>query len=201
MKSPFRLKLSNLQYFADGGEGGTGEGGQTTTEGEGGQAATSTQNEHMIPKSRFDEVNTELKDLKAQLESFTKAKAKDEKAKAEKLGEFEQLYRTADEELKTFKSQHETASQRVTALEGILGGMLETKMSAIPEEFHELIPEGMSLEQKLSWLDKAQAKGMFKTQSDEVVIGESTNRKTEPKVDVKQMSPMEKLLASYGKQK
>lgn len=201
MKTPFRLKLSNLQFFADGGEGGTGESGQAATGDEGGQAATSTQNEHMIPKARFDEVNEKLKELTAQLDTHTKQKAKDEKAKAEKLGEFEQLYRTADEEAKNFKSQHETASQRVQALEGILGGMLETKMSAIPEEFHELIPEGMSLEQKLSWLDKAQAKGMFKKQDEDVVIGESTNRKTEPKVDVKQMSPMEKLLASYGKQK
>ncbi|PGZ29492.1 hypothetical protein COE50_22015 [Bacillus anthracis] len=192
MKKPFRLKLSNLQYFAGEGEGGTGEGG--------GEASKTTQNEHMIPKSRFDEVNTELKDLKAQLESFTKAKAKDEKAKAEKLGEFEQLYRTADEQVKELSTKHETASQRVTALEGILGGMLETKMSAIPEEFHELIPEGMSLEQKLSWLDKAQAKGMFK-KADDVVIGEATSRKAEPKVDVKQMSPIEKILASYSKQK
>ncbi len=200
MKKPFRLKLSNLQYFADGGEGGTGEGGQSATGDEGGQAATSTQNEHMIPKTRFDEVNTELKDLKAQLESFTKAKAKDEKAKAEKLGEFEQLYRTADGQVKELTTKHESASQRVTALEGILGGMLETKMSAIPEEFHELIPEGMSLEQKLSWLDKAQSKGMFKKQED-VVIGEATSRKAEPKVDTKTMSPIEKILASYSKQK
>ncbi|MGG3644586.1 hypothetical protein [Bacillus wiedmannii] len=201
MKSPFRLKLSNLQYFAGEGEGGTDEGSQTTsTEGEGGQASTSTQNEHMIPKTRFDEVNTELKDLKAQLESFTKAKAKGEKAKAEKLGEFEQLYRTADGQVKELTTKHESASQRVTALEGILGGMLETKISAIPEEFHELIPEGMSLEQKLSWLDKAQAKGMFK-KADDVVIGEATSRKAEPKVDTKTMSPIEKILASYSKQK
>lgn len=200
MKSPFRLKLSNLQYFADGGEGGTGEGGGEATKTDGGEAATSTQNEHMIPKTRFDEVNTELKDLKAQLESFTAAKAKDEKAKAEKLGEFEQLYRTADGQVKELTTKHESASQRVTALEGILGGMLETKMSAIPEEFHELIPEGMSLEQKLSWLDKAQAKGMFKKQED-VVIGEATSRKAEPKVDTKTMSPIEKILASYSKQK
>ncbi|PGM50815.1 hypothetical protein [Bacillus thuringiensis] len=200
MKKPFRLKLSNLQYFADGGEGGTGEGGGEATKTEGGEAAKSTQNEHMIPKTRFDEVNTELKDLKAQLESFTKAKAKDEKVKAEKLGEFEQLYRTADEQVKELSTKHESASQRVTALEGILGGMLETKMSAIPEEFHELIPEGMSLEAKLSWLDKAQAKGMFK-KADDVVIGEATSRKAEPKVDTKSMSPIEKILASYSKQK
>ncbi|MBE7117337.1 hypothetical protein FT641_27180 [Bacillus paranthracis] len=200
MKKPFRLKLSNLQYFAGEGEGGTGEGGGEATKTEGGEASKTTQNEHMIPKSRFDEVNTELKDLKAQLESFTKAKAKDEKAKAEKLGEFEQLYRTADEQVKELTAKHETASQRVAALEGILGGMLETKMTAIPEEFHELIPEGMSLEQKLAWIDKAQAKGMFK-KADDVVIGEATSRKAEPKVDVKQMSPIEKILASYSKQK
>ncbi|MDF9638797.1 hypothetical protein [Bacillus cereus] len=197
MKTPFRLKLSNLQYFA--GEGGTGEGGGEATKTEGGEA-TSTQNQHMIPKTRFDEVNTELKDLKAQLESFTKAKAKDEKVKAEKLGEFEQLYRTAEGQVADLTNQHKSASERVTALEGILGGMLETKMSAIPEEFHELIPEGMSLEAKLSWLDKAQAKGMFK-KADDVVIGEATSRKAEPKVDVKQMSPIEKILASYSKQK
>lgn len=201
MKKPFRLKLSNLQYFADGGEGGTGEGGQATTNPEGGEAAKSTQNEHMIPKTRFDEVNTELKDLKAQLESFTKAKAKDEKAKAEKLGEFEQLYRTAESQVADLTTKHQSASERVTALEGILGGMLETKMTAIPEEFHELIPEGMSLEQKLAWIDKAQAKGMFKKQEDEVVIGEATSRKAEPKVDTKTMSPIEKILASYSKQK
>lgn len=200
MKTPFRLKLSNLQYFADGEGDGGSTGGEGASTGQGDHTATSTQNEHMIPKSRFDEVNTELKDLKTQLENFTKAKAKDEKVKAEKLGEFEQLYRTAEGQVADLTTQHKSASERVTALEGIIGGMLETKLSAIPEEFHELIPEGMSVEQKLSWIDKAQSKGMFKPKED-VVIGEATNRKTDTRVDVKNMSPIEKILASYSKQK
>ncbi|PEF03526.1 hypothetical protein COK07_29275 [Bacillus thuringiensis] len=200
MTKAFRLKLSNLQYFADVASDGGSTSGESASGEQVNQMATSTQNEHMIPKTRFDEVNEKVKELSAQLEGLQNQKAKDEKTKAEKLGEFEQLYRTAEGQVANLTTKHKSASERVTTLEGIISGMLETKMSVIPEDFHELIPTEMSLEQKLAWIDKAQTKGMFRTKED-VVIGEATNRKIEPKVDVKQMSPIEKILASYSKQK
>ena len=80
--------------------------------------------EHMIPKSRFDEVNQKFKDLQAKLDEFTNEKSKAEKKAKEEQGKYEELYKTANEELGKFKDDHKNASQRVTQLETVINAML-----------------------------------------------------------------------------
>ena len=71
--------------------------------------------EHMIPKSRFDEVNQKFKDLQAKLEEFTneKSKADTERQKAEKKakeeqGKYEELYKTTSDELPSLRMNTRT---------------------------------------------------------------------------------------------
>ena len=73
----------------------TSSDGTKNTDNKDGQDKTNTA-KHMIPKSRFDEVNQKFKDLQAKLEEFTneKSKAEAERQKAkEEQGKYEELYK------------------------------------------------------------------------------------------------------------
>ncbi|OMI07722.1 hypothetical protein BVL54_20070 [Bacillus paralicheniformis] len=110
----------NLQFFSadtgNGGEGGdTGQDTATQTP-EPGSQETNPETP-MIPKTRFDEVNTKMRAMEEQLKAFEEEKAKlqqaeeeRQKAEAEKRGEFEELYRSKEKEVEgllTFKQRAE----------------------------------------------------------------------------------------------
>ena len=163
--------------------------------------------EHMIPKSRFDEVNQKFKDLQVKLDEFTseKAKADAERQKAEKKakeeqGKFEELYKATSDELGKFKDEHKNASQRVIQLETVINAMLETRLANVPEDFRDLVPGNLNPEAKLEWLTAAEAKGLFKAvnQKKNQPVGESTNPAGSQTSDLNQLSPMQMLRAAYG---
>lgn len=157
------------------------------------------QNEYMIPKSRFDEVNNKYKAVKEQLDELLNKKKEEELQKQKEKGEFEELYNKTSKELESYKNNFETTKTRVEELEGVINSMLETKLESIPEEFHDLIPEHLSPEQKLDWISKAEAKGLFKDNSQEPVGG-STNP-AQKQTDLSELNPMQLLSMGYGKQK
>jgi hypothetical protein len=174
----------------------TNQDSQTKVDGQ----QTQQQDEHMIPKSRFDEVNRKYKEVLAKLQEIEKAKEEEEKAKAEQLGEFEKLYRESEAKVKTLEAEHKTATERVKALESLIESMVETRLKQIPKEFHDLIPQHLAIEEKLAWIEKAQEKGIFKKEEkQDVKIGEPMNVKVDNKPDLKSMSPMAKLLAGYSR--
>jgi ribonucleoside-triphosphate reductase len=78
--------------------------------------------------------------------------------------------------------------------------MVKTRLSTIPEEFHDLIPANLSAERTLEWITKAETKGLFApkgSKSDE--IGKPFNHSNEgPKVDTKSMSALDKILSGLG---
>ena len=162
--------------------------------------------EHMIPKSRFDEVNQKFKDLQAKLDEFPneRAKADTERQKAEKKakeeqGKYEELYKTTSDELGKFKDEHKNASQRVTQLETVINTLLETRLANVPEDFRDLVPANLNPEAKLEWLTAAESKGLFKaSQKKTEPVGESTNPAGSQTSDLNQLSPMQMLRAAYG---
>lgn len=192
----------NLQFFAEPGESGKGEPGGTETNPDPGKQdppADTKQNEHMIPKSRFDEINNNYKAVKDQLDELVKEKeAADRKAK-EQQGEYQSLYEQANQQLETFKSDFESAKSRTEALEGVMTSMLNTKMESISEEFHDLIPDNLSPEQKLDWISKAEAKGLFKDKSQDPVGGATNPSGGKPDFD--NMSTTQLLKFGYGNKK
>ena len=197
MTKAFRLKLSNLQYFSEGGS--TGEGSPEPT------APTTTPEppkETMIPKTRFDEVNTKLKEMADKVASFEKLQA-DAQAEAERKeleakkeqGKFEELYLNSQKELENLK----LSQSRATELETVINGMVETKLKAVPEEMKDLIPANLTAEATLDWLNKAESKGLF-GKAEVKEIGKPSNKSTDtPKVDKANLSPLDKILAGLGK--
>jgi predicted nuclease with TOPRIM domain len=160
--------------------------------------STAPAQEHMIPKSRFDEVNQNFKEMKAQLDAILAEKAEQERKVQEEQGQFQELYKSASDQLNEFKTKTEQFETRAKELEGVIGQLLEAKLSDIPEEFHDIIPDNLGAEQKLAWIERAQTKGLFgaKAQSP---IGESTNPGNSQAIDLSKLNPLQLLKAGYGK--
>ena len=195
----------NLQFFAEGeGEGGQGEGGE---QGEAGtEKETGKEKEITIPKSRFDEVNEAKKALEKQVAEIN-AKAQEleeaQRAKAEedaaKKGEFESLYNATKQEIATHKAEVKAAKARVEELEGVVNGLLESKLATIDKDFHDLIPQGMTPEAKLAWVNTAEAKGLFGNSKAKTPLGQPTNPSAGQPKEVVEMSPLEMMMAGYNK--
>jgi hypothetical protein len=157
-------------------------------------------NDHMIPKSRFDEVNNNYKTAKEQLDQLLKEKEEADRKAKEQQGEYQTLYEQANQQLETYKTDFEGTKSRVEALEGIMNSMLQTKLEGIPEEYHDLIPDNLSPEQKLDWITKAETKGLFGTKNSEEPVGGPTNP-INPKTDFENMNSFQLLKAGYGSKK
>ncbi|MDC3413968.1 hypothetical protein [Terrihalobacillus insolitus] len=205
----------DLQFFAA--DTGSEGGGGNTDENPNGQTSDGKENtdtkktedkkqEHMIPKSRFDEVNNAYKTLKAELDEMKEAQKKadeerqrKEQEEAEKRGEFEQLYKKASNDLESVKEERKTAKARIEVLEGVINELLNAKLESIDENYHDLIPDGMTPEQKLAWVTNAEKKGLFGSDTTNKPLGEQTNPKGDEEVDINKMNPLQMLLSGYGR--
>lgn len=201
----------DLQFFATD-EGGSG-GGQASEGQEGVNGQPSNQDQHndknqnkqqkeiMIPKSRFDEVNNAYKQAKARLDELEKAQKQKEEEEAKNRGEFEKLYNKVQSDYEKVSNDYKAAKERVETLEAVINELLEAKLKEIDEEYHDLIPENMTPEQKLAWVNNAQAKGLFGKKLDKEPLGEQTNPKGVQEVDTRNMNPLQMLISGYGKRK
>jgi hypothetical protein len=158
-----KLLPLNLQLFAE----------ENTSSDETKKTEENTK-EHMIPKSRFDEVNQRYKEIQAQMDQFLAEKTAAEKKSQEEQGKFQELYESTSKEFSEVKSQFESAQNRAKELEGVVNSLLATKLEGISEEFHDLIPGNLTPEGKLDWINKAESKGLFGKKPQEP-IGEMTN--------------------------
>ena len=190
---PGFLKL-NLQFFAaeTGGEGGTGEGGTDWVDSYLSKTEKEIQEkEVMIPKKRFDDINNRYKALD---DDYKNRKVEyDDMAK--KVAASEQSY-------KDLETSVAAKDERVAALEGILGNMLNAELEQIDEEYRELVPADKPIEQQLEWLAKAKAKGLFASKGIEFEIGGMSNPKSggngKGQKAYSNMSPLEMMQMGYS---
>jgi seryl-tRNA synthetase len=200
VKYPFSKFLN-----ADGGQAGTGTPTNTPVVDQNTVVTdpTVSKNDNMIPKNRFDEINNKYKDLLTQIQDFQRLESERQKEaevnarkKAEEQGEFQRLYEETNKKLEDAKKYEDRSSQ----LEKVINSMVETRLTSIPKEFHDLIPDNLSAEKTLEWITKAETKGLFTVKgpkSDE--IGKPFNHSNEgPKVDTKTMSALDKILSGLG---
>lgn len=99
--------------------------------------------ETMIPKKRFDSINTKYKETAANAKTL----AAD--------------YEALQIDHKEVTAAHKEAADRVKSLESVLTSMVDTHMESIDESYHDLIPTDKTVEEKLAWIVKAKEKGMF----------------------------------------
>lgn len=162
--------------------------------------------EKMIPKSRFDEINTRYKEtesrlaeLEAMLAERQKADEEAELKSKEEQGKFEELYRSVESELNGVKDKATTYESRVSELETLINTMVEAEVAAIGEDFADLIPSGLSPEAKLEWINKAKAKGLFGKKDVEIGSSKAGGENKPPKVDMSKINPLDKIRMGLGK--
>lgn len=162
--------------------------------------------EKMIPKTRFDEVNSKYKETESRLAELEAALAERQKADAEaelkskqEQGKFEELYQTTEKELNGYKEKATTYESRTSELEAVINSLVEAEVNAIGEDYAELIPAGLTPEAKLAWINKAKEKGLFVKQEREIGTPKSGGQPTTPKTDVAKMNPLDKIRMGLGK--
>ncbi|MBC9785099.1 hypothetical protein H1S01_11330 [Heliobacterium chlorum] len=157
-----------------------------------------TPSDIVIPKTRFDEVNNKYKDLQQKLDELLTEKADQDRTQKEQQGKFEELYKTTADDLTKHKTQVKEASKRVEQLESVITGLLDAKLKAIPEEYHDLIPKHLPPEARLDWLNQAEGKGLFRSLKREEPVGAATNPRLVQTIDMDTLTPAQLLRAAYG---
>jgi len=70
--------------------------------------------------------------------------------------------RELQKKVKELEAQLNTYKEKAEKAEEALNKLLEAELNQIPEQFRDLIPEGLTPAQKLEWIAKAKEKGLFK---------------------------------------
>ena len=127
------------------------------------------------PKEPATDYSKEVENLRAEIVTLT-----------EKAGKVE----TVSKENETLKKD----------IEELITKLVETKLGQVPEEYKELIPDNLDLTQKLNWLDKAEAKGLFnkvEKKKPNVEIGKPMNIEPE-NVDTTKLTGSQLLKLAYN---
>lgn len=132
-----------------------------------------------------EEVKVDVEKLKAELlEAQGKAK------------EVETLTATVE----TMKVEAEKTKAELKEYEELVSNLIETKLKEVPEDYKELIPDNLSLKQKLNWLEKAEAKGLFNKEEKKkpnIEIGKPMNVDA-PSVDTSKLTGSQLLRMAYN---
>lgn len=132
-----------------------------------------------------EEGTVDINKLKEELEEATK-----------KVAEIETLNST----VLTMQKEAESKDALIKEYEDLVGNMVEVKLAQVPEQYKELIPDNLDLKQKLSWLEKAESKGLFNKEEKKkpnVEIGKPLNVDV-PQVDTGKMSGSQLLRMAYN---
>ena len=92
--------------------------------------------EHMIPKSRFDEVNNKLRAMEEQAAKLQKDREEAERKAAEEQGEYRKLYEQATQKLGELTPK----SKALDALSEMVNAQLKAEVDKWPEEVKALLP-------------------------------------------------------------
>ena len=112
-----------------------------------------TEKEHMIPKSRFDEINQRLQDAEKKTKALEKSLQDTEKKRLKEQEDYKALYEGAEGELADLKPK----AERLAIYEATLKETLETAIAEIPESKRSLIPSEYSVDQQLKWISQNRA--------------------------------------------
>lgn len=122
--------------------------------------------------------------------ALEKAQQDAERERLVKSQEFEKLYQTTLSELTSIKPK----AEQVDEYEKTLQGILESQIADLPEEFKDVVPDGLSTKQKLDWLAKNKSKFM-KAEPFDIGAGERGIRKQ--KQTQTELTPEEKQAAKH----
>ncbi len=107
--------------------------------------------EHMIPKSRFDEVNKKYKDLQDQINAMNKVNKDAEEARLRNEKNFEELANQKQQEIEKLKPLAAVAEE----LQKTAEEQLTAQIAKLPEHARSMVNDmELSTQGKLKWLAK-----------------------------------------------
>jgi multidrug efflux pump subunit AcrA (membrane-fusion protein) len=109
--------------------------------------------QHMIPKSRFDEVNEARKQLQAQIDELTAQQAAQREQELAEQNRYKELFEDAQQRLAQLDSLNEQATRYQEALQATNKARLER----IPEARRTLVPDYDDPVKLGAWLDANEA--------------------------------------------
>jgi seryl-tRNA synthetase len=112
------------------------------------------ENELMIPKDRFDEINEKYKALSKEIEAKEKALRKAQEERLKEQEDYKRLY----EETASRLSELEPKAEQLDAVLETMEALLEAEVQELPEDLRDIIPDELSVKAKLDWLRKHKAK-------------------------------------------
>jgi hypothetical protein len=142
--------------------------------------------ENMIPKSRFDEVIRERDDARKKAEAMEKAQQELERKRLEESQEYKKLYESTLADVTALKPK----AEQLESYEKTLTAILEREVEELPDEFKDVVPDGLSTQAKLDWLAKNKSKF---TKAEPFDIG-AGRRGTQP-VKKTELTPEQKEMA------
>lgn len=107
---------------------------------------------------------------------------------------------TLNATVNTLQTEIEAKNNVIKEYEGLLQNLVDTKMEQIPDQYKDLVPDNMDLKQKLSWLEKAESKGLFNKedkQNPAIEVGKPMNVEV-PKVDTSKLNASSLLSLAYN---
>jgi hypothetical protein len=109
--------------------------------------------EHMIPKSRMDELIRKNREYEERLAAQDKANKDAEEARLIKEKNFEELAQKKQEEIEKLKPLASIAEELLKTAEE----QLNAQIAELPEHVRDMVPEELTTQQKLKWLAKNKA--------------------------------------------
>ena len=117
-------------------------------------AAINTDNtpEHMIPKSRFDEINNRLKQLEKEKAESDRVANEFSRKTAEEQGKYKELYEQVNGKLATLGEK----AQAVDKYQGVISKMLDNQKKDLPAHILTLL-DRLDPADQLEWIAENQA--------------------------------------------
>lgn len=110
--------------------------------------------EQAFEHPRFKELVQAAKDAKVRADALEKAAQDAEKKQLEEAQNFKALYEKAQAEITGLKPK----ADALTDMEKSLNAVLESQVKELPEQFRDIVPDGLNVQQKLDWLSKNKSK-------------------------------------------
>lgn len=119
-------------------------------------ATTGETRENMVPQSRLNEMAEKNRQLQERLDTTEKERQEQLETQLKEQGKWKELAETRAQELAGLKPKADLVDEYETVLKEQLAAEIET----LPDDFKEVIPDGLSTKDQLRWLAKNKAKFM-----------------------------------------
>jgi hypothetical protein len=117
-------------------------------------AADPTKSENMVPITRLNEEIQKRRELESRLKLLETAAKTDEDKRLVETQNYKTLAEKREAELLTLRPLAVTAEEAEKTLQAVLA----QQILELPENLRDLVPDGLSTNQKLQWLSKHKAK-------------------------------------------